>query len=103
MEPWDGPALVAFTDGRFIGATLDRNGLRPGRCSRALLLVCACVGWWGSVVVGSVEGLPAAGQEAGESEALLPGSRSALCCTFHSCPAAMPSPDAGFTSPRPVA
>jgi glutamate synthase (NADPH/NADH) len=32
MEPWDGPALVAFTDGRFIGATLDRNGLRPGRC-----------------------------------------------------------------------
>ena len=31
MEPWDGPALVAFTDGRFIGATLDRNGLRPGR------------------------------------------------------------------------
>ena len=31
MEPWDGPALVAFTDGRSIGATLDRNGLRPGR------------------------------------------------------------------------
>ena len=31
MEPWDGPALVAFTDGRYIGATLDRNGLRPGR------------------------------------------------------------------------
>jgi len=31
MEPWDGPALMAFTDGRFIGATLDRNGLRPGR------------------------------------------------------------------------
>ena len=31
MEPWDGPALVSFTDGRFIGATLDRNGLRPGR------------------------------------------------------------------------
>ena len=31
MEPWDGPALVAFTDGRFVGATLDRNGLRPGR------------------------------------------------------------------------
>ena len=34
MEPWDGPALVAFTDGRYIGATLDRNGLRPGRCGR---------------------------------------------------------------------
>ncbi|HEY4382770.1 MAG TPA: glutamate synthase large subunit [Acidobacteriaceae bacterium] len=31
MEPWDGPAAVAFTDGRIIGATLDRNGLRPGR------------------------------------------------------------------------
>ena len=31
MEPWDGPASIAFTDGRFIGATLDRNGLRPSR------------------------------------------------------------------------
>ncbi len=31
MEPWDGPAAVCFTDGRLIGATLDRNGLRPGR------------------------------------------------------------------------
>ena len=31
MEPWDGPAAVAFTDGRTIGATLDRNGLRPAR------------------------------------------------------------------------
>lgn len=31
MEPWDGPALVAFTDGIQFGATLDRNGLRPGR------------------------------------------------------------------------
>jgi glutamate synthase domain-containing protein 2/glutamate synthase domain-containing protein 1/glutamate synthase domain-containing protein 3 len=31
MEPWDGPASVAFTDGRVVGATLDRNGLRPGR------------------------------------------------------------------------
>jgi len=31
MEPWDGPAAVAFTDGRVIGATLDRNGLRPAR------------------------------------------------------------------------
>src|SRR5258708_38909477 len=30
-EPWDGPAAVAFTDGRQIGATLDRNGLRPAR------------------------------------------------------------------------
>ncbi|OQX60004.1 MAG: glutamate synthase large subunit [Helicobacteraceae bacterium 4484_230] len=33
MEPWDGPASVAFTDGKFIGATLDRNGLRPSRYS----------------------------------------------------------------------
>ena len=31
MEPWDGPAAISFTDGRVIGATLDRNGLRPGR------------------------------------------------------------------------
>ncbi len=31
MEPWDGPALIAFTDGTVIGAVLDRNGLRPGR------------------------------------------------------------------------
>jgi glutamate synthase (NADPH/NADH) large chain len=33
MEPWDGPAAMAFTDGRQIGATLDRNGLRPARYS----------------------------------------------------------------------
>ena len=31
MEPWDGPASIAFTDGQYIGATLDRNGLRPSR------------------------------------------------------------------------
>lgn len=31
MEPWDGPAAVAFTDGKLVGATLDRNGLRPAR------------------------------------------------------------------------
>ncbi|MET4137697.1 glutamate synthase large subunit [Pedobacter sp. UYP1] len=31
MEPWDGPAAIAFTDGNLIGATLDRNGLRPSR------------------------------------------------------------------------
>lgn len=30
-EPWDGPAHIAFTDGKWVGATLDRNGLRPGR------------------------------------------------------------------------
>ena len=31
MEPWDGPASISFTDGKMIGATLDRNGLRPSR------------------------------------------------------------------------
>ncbi len=31
MEPWDGPAAIAFTDGKVVGATLDRNGLRPAR------------------------------------------------------------------------
>jgi len=31
MEPWDGPALLAFSDGRYTGAVLDRNGLRPSR------------------------------------------------------------------------
>ncbi|MGN6499152.1 MAG: glutamate synthase central domain-containing protein, partial [Tsuneonella sp.] len=41
MEPWDGPAAVAFTDGRHIGATLDRNGLRPARyCVTEGDLVC---------------------------------------------------------------
>jgi len=48
MEPWDGPAAVAFTDGVQIGATLDRNGLRPGR-------------WWqlkdGLVVMASEAGV----------------------------------------------
>ena len=31
MEPWDGPASIPFTDGKYIGALLDRNGLRPSR------------------------------------------------------------------------
>ena len=31
MEPWDGPASITFSDGRVLGAKLDRNGLRPGR------------------------------------------------------------------------
>nr|WP_249412456.1 glutamate synthase large subunit [Micromonospora endophytica] len=48
MEPWDGPAAVAFTDGEIVGAVLDRNGLRPGR-------------WWqtadGLVVMGSEAGV----------------------------------------------
>lgn len=43
MEPWDGPAAMMFCDGVFIGATLDRNGLRPGRYTlyEDGLLVCA--------------------------------------------------------------
>ncbi|HEY3611011.1 MAG TPA: glutamate synthase large subunit, partial [Pseudonocardiaceae bacterium] len=48
MEPWDGPACVTFTDGRFVGAVLDRNGLRPAR-------------WWrtrdGRVVLASESGV----------------------------------------------
>ncbi|GAA3457163.1 glutamate synthase large subunit [Dactylosporangium matsuzakiense] len=48
MEPWDGPASVAFTDGTLVGAVLDRNGLRPGR-------------WWqtsdGLVVLASEAGV----------------------------------------------
>ena len=57
MEPWDGPASVAFTDGRVVGATLDRNGLRPGRWVETTD---------GHVVLGSESGLldvaPARGQ-----------------------------------------
>lgn len=43
MEPWDGPALISFTDGRYIGAILDRNGLRPSRfyVTRDNLLIMA--------------------------------------------------------------
>jgi glutamate synthase (NADPH/NADH) large chain/glutamate synthase (ferredoxin) len=48
MEPWDGPASVAFTDGRIVGATLDRNGLRPGRWVETVD---------GLVVLGSESGL----------------------------------------------
>src|SRR5919204_382614 len=48
MEPWDGPAAVCFTDGRVVGATLDRNGLRPGRW-------CETTDGW--VILGSEAGL----------------------------------------------
>ncbi|MCH8487589.1 MAG: glutamate synthase large subunit [Candidatus Cyclonatronum sp.] len=43
MEPWDGPASVAFTDGQVVGATLDRNGLRPSRyyVTRSNMIVLA--------------------------------------------------------------
>ncbi|XP_004363740.2 glutamate synthase Glt1 [Capsaspora owczarzaki ATCC 30864] len=52
-EPWDGPALFTFTDGRFAGATLDRNGLRPSRflVTKDDLLVMASE-------IGVVEGIP---------------------------------------------
>ena len=48
MEPWDGPAAVCFTDGRVVGATLDRNGLRPGRW-------CETTDGW--VILGSEAGM----------------------------------------------
>ncbi|XP_004526125.1 glutamate synthase [NADH], amyloplastic isoform X2 [Ceratitis capitata] len=47
MEPWDGPALISFTDGRYIGAVLDRNGLRPSRfyvTSENILVMASEVG-----------------------------------------------------------
>ena len=47
MEPWDGPAAVAFTDGRVVGAKLDRNGLRPGRfivTNRGLVIMASEAG-----------------------------------------------------------
>ncbi len=47
QEPWDGPAAISFTDGRIVGATLDRNGLRPARYqinSDGLLIVGSEVG-----------------------------------------------------------
>jgi glutamate synthase (NADPH) large chain len=47
MEPWDGPAAIAFTDGRYVGATLDRNGLRPGRwtvCDDGLVVMASEAG-----------------------------------------------------------
>ena len=50
MEPWDGPAAMTFTDGRLIGATLDRNGLRPARYLTTDD---------GFVLLGSGNGLPA--------------------------------------------
>ncbi len=48
QEPWDGPALLVFSDGRYVGATLDRNGLRPARY---------CITNDGFVVMGSEAGV----------------------------------------------
>ncbi|AHY47837.1 Conserved region in glutamate synthase [Rubrobacter radiotolerans] len=65
MEPWDGPAAVAFTDGRMIGATLDRNGLRPARY---------VVTKDGRVIAASEDGaLPVAAEEIVERWRLQPG------------------------------
>ena len=65
IEPWDGPACVTFTDGRLLGAVLDRNGLRPGR-------------WWrtddGVVVLASESGvLPIPPERVVERGRLQPG------------------------------
>ena len=65
MEPWDGPAAVVFTDGRQIGATLDRNGLRPARY---------CVTHDGLVVMGSEAGvLPIEDERIAKKWRLQPG------------------------------
>jgi glutamate synthase (NADPH) large chain len=65
MEPWDGPAAIAFTDGRRIGATLDRNGLRPARY---------CVTHDGVVVMASEAGvLPIEESRIAEKWRLQPG------------------------------
>jgi glutamate synthase (NADPH/NADH) large chain/glutamate synthase (ferredoxin) len=65
MEPWDGPAAVCFTDGKLIGATLDRNGLRPCRYQ---------VTTDGVVVLASEAGvLPADPQNIRQKGRLMPG------------------------------
>ena len=51
MEPWDGPAALSFTDGRWVGAALDRNGLRPARYVVTDDGIVACSSEAGSVAV----------------------------------------------------
>ena len=67
MEPWDGPASIAFTDGKYIGAVLDRNGLRPSRYYVTDDDRCIMASEVGVVPVGSGagggEGTPAARQD----------------------------------------
>ena len=46
MEPWDGPALLTFSDGRYVGAILDRNGLRPSRFVDSVLPTL-----WGKIML----------------------------------------------------
>jgi glutamate synthase (NADPH/NADH) large chain len=65
MEPWDGPASISFTDGKIIGATLDRNGLRPSRY---------CITNDGRVIMASETGvLPIAQETVIEKGRLQPG------------------------------
>src|SRR5687768_6092757 len=65
MEPWDGPASISFTDGNMIGATLDRNGLRPSRY---------CITKDDRVIMGSETGvLPVAPEMIIEKGRLQPG------------------------------
>ncbi|WP_108659860.1 glutamate synthase large subunit [Acuticoccus kandeliae] len=65
MEPWDGPAAIVFTDGRQIGATLDRNGLRPARY---------CITHDGLVIMGSEAGvLPVEEERIAKKWRLQPG------------------------------
>lgn len=65
MEPWDGPASISFTDGKIIGATLDRNGLRPSRY---------CVTYDDRVIMASEAGtLPVAPELVKEKGRLQPG------------------------------
>ena len=76
MEPWDGPAAICFTDGRVIGATLDRNGLRPGRWMETK------DGW---VVLGSEAGV--LDEAARERAAQGPAAARASCSWSTSRPA----------------
>ena len=46
VEPWDGPAALVFTDGRIVGAALDRNGLRPMRYAVTVGGLVACASGW---------------------------------------------------------
>jgi glutamate synthase (NADPH) large chain len=65
MEPWDGPASVAFTDGTVIGALLDRNGLRPSRywvTEDGLVVMASEVGVLPIEAPCREEGPPAAGR-----------------------------------------
>jgi glutamate synthase (ferredoxin) len=65
QEPWDGPALLVFSDGKVVGATLDRNGLRPARY---------CITRDGLVIVGSEAGVvPVRPEEVVEKGRLGPG------------------------------